>query len=880
MIVLMRCVAEAVVAKGARGLAEFVPGGPYLFDVTDDALRRLRQQRQQAEALDEFRAAAEATFEEARLAAERIVREVAPAASAEDQLALELYLSQIPNAVRRSLRRPGDTLGRTVPADLVLATPDDLLRRLPPQMPRFRPGDPLPGRPGWTLREPLGVGGFGEVWRAAHEFIPGARAVKFCTDPAARQRLLAHEGKLVARVMAEGRHPNVVPLTDAHLDSNAPWLAYEYVDGGELGPMLLAWQNIPVEARVARAFDVLRVLAVTVGHFHRLTPPIVHRDLKPSNVLIGERGALKVTDFGIGGVAAARDPSGSRDGAPGYTRAVSLLAGAYTPLYASPQQQRGEKPDPRDDVHALGVIGYQMLTGRLDQAPGPRFDRDLLATGVPAALIELIGDCVDPDPARRPADGAALAARLPSRGALPAPTPLKRPELPKPPATYPLAKSPRPAPAVVRSSQVVFLVGVASALGVAFLFVTFYLVFKRSGDVATHYPPQPTPTEGHNLAMRGGVNDDPIGDPPGGWPLVDIPREQAPRLALRGHKSLVSGGLWFTPDGKRAVTADQGDTVIVWNLERGQPAHTLRVPGEVKYQWPIDLSPDGTRVVASGRARTTGAHAAVWEVSTGVEVGRATLAVNGWGRFAPDGKRLVTAGGGKAIVWDAATGQESLKPLVGSTYVRTAPDRGSVELETITAARFSPDGRWVLTNGNDKSAAVWDAATGAMKFKLDTQVESVAVAEYSRDGSRIVVAGADQPTVSVWTETGGLVCRVDAGRTTRRLAELSPNGTRLLTTGENGRVSLWDATNGRLLHRLHAPDGLATCTAVRFNPDGSRVVTATPARAVVWDATSGRPRRVFETGGGAGDAVFSPDGRQLLTTAPDHAVLLWDVGGN
>jgi hypothetical protein len=88
------------------------------------------------------------------------------------------------------------------------------------------------------------------------------------------------------------------------------------------------------------------------------------------------------------------------------------MRGSYTPLYASPQQARGAAPDPRDDVHALGVIGFQMLTGKLSEAPSPRFERELRARGVSEPLIELIGDCVDGDPTARPKDAAELAERL------------------------------------------------------------------------------------------------------------------------------------------------------------------------------------------------------------------------------------------------------------------------------------------------------------------------------------------------------------------------------------------------------------------------------------------------------------------------------------
>ena len=141
MLVLFQCVAEAVMAKGVRGLADMVPGGNYLLDVAQEALRRLKERRQANQLKDEVLRAATATFEEIKQAAQEAAKEATkegappgPAASPtpiEDRIALELYLTQIPGAVRQSLKRAEDPSGRSVPANFILNEPADLLKRLP-----------------------------------------------------------------------------------------------------------------------------------------------------------------------------------------------------------------------------------------------------------------------------------------------------------------------------------------------------------------------------------------------------------------------------------------------------------------------------------------------------------------------------------------------------------------------------------------------------------------------------------------------------------------------------------------------------------------------------------------------------------------------------
>ncbi|MCI0680508.1 MAG: protein kinase [Gemmataceae bacterium] len=284
--------------------------------------------------------------------------------------------------------------GRVSPPELVLRGPDDPAQLLPPALPRFKPGDALPGRTGWVLERHLSGGGFGEVWLARGVF-GLERAVKFFHNLKDRHRDLLHEGNVIARLLRDGKHANVVPLLDASLDGDGPWLMYEYVEGGDLGDAIRRWAALPIAERQEKIVVALRLLANAVGRFHAFNPPIVHRDLKPANILYDRAvRQLRITDFGIGGVAAAELIGSERHGTLSRgARLQSHLFGACTPLYASPEQKRGEPPDPRDDVHALGVIAYQMLTGQMTHGVGPDFADDLAELGVAETLIDLVRRC-------------------------------------------------------------------------------------------------------------------------------------------------------------------------------------------------------------------------------------------------------------------------------------------------------------------------------------------------------------------------------------------------------------------------------------------------------------------------------------------------------
>jgi serine/threonine protein kinase/Tfp pilus assembly protein PilF len=429
-MVLLRCVGKAAANFFGGGVA-----GDLLFevlpDVAGDAWKWWHKDRDAEGRRQDLAALAQASPAEVKKQVHEIVHEVAGDKPPEQQKALEIYLSLVPGQVRKSLRRPSDPVGVTVPFEMSPSKAEDLIALLPAKLPRFKPGDrPLPGVD-WELDELLGVGGFGEVWKARNPLLSSvpAAALKFCLDSSAAS-FLRNEAAVLDRVMRQGRHPGIVTLQHTYLSSETPCLEYEFVSGGDLAGLIQDWHRGPNHSTPIEISRVLHQLATVVGFAHAQDPPIVHRDLKPANILVqaGQGGwpQLKVADFGIGGVATRQAITQQSRGTSRGLFLATALRGSCTPLYASPQQLRGEAPDPRDDVYALGVIWYQMLTGDLTagRPGGTRWHKRLVDLGLDAQVVDLLGQCFEDDLQDRVATAGLLAQYLgellPSRKSDPA----------------------------------------------------------------------------------------------------------------------------------------------------------------------------------------------------------------------------------------------------------------------------------------------------------------------------------------------------------------------------------------------------------------------------------------------------------------------------
>jgi len=190
----------------------------------------------------------------------------------------------------------------------------------------------------------IGEGGMARVYRARQKHLDRNVAIKVLPPYYVSDQAFVDRFKREAKAMAQLSHPNIVTIHDAGTDKNRLYIILEYIGGGNLKQRMLRGKTLSDVTRIIREV----ASALTFAH----DKGFVHRDVKPMNVLMDTDGRAVLSDFGIAKVMASS------------TALTRLGAGVGTPEYMSPEQCRGVEVDARADIYALGVMLYEMLTGR------------------------------------------------------------------------------------------------------------------------------------------------------------------------------------------------------------------------------------------------------------------------------------------------------------------------------------------------------------------------------------------------------------------------------------------------------------------------------------------------------------------------------------
>ena len=246
---------------------------------------------------------------------------------------------------------------------------------------RFPPGTVLAQR--YRIVSVLGRGGMGEVYRANDLLLAQAVALKFLPAEWTSNEATLSRFRNEVRISRQISHPNVCRVYDIGEVDGSTYLSMEYIDGEDLASLLRRIGRLPQD----KALEIARQLCAGLAAAH--DKGVVHRDLKPANIMLDGKGQLRITDFGLAGVAA---------------EVKDIRSG--TPAYMAPEQRSGLEVTSRSDIYALGVVLHEVFTGR-------SFSADSSHPDLAPEVDRVIRRCLAEDPAKRPASALAVSAALP-----------------------------------------------------------------------------------------------------------------------------------------------------------------------------------------------------------------------------------------------------------------------------------------------------------------------------------------------------------------------------------------------------------------------------------------------------------------------------------
>ncbi|MDI2125209.1 serine/threonine-protein kinase [Yinghuangia seranimata] len=665
----------------------------------------------------------------------------------------------------------------------------------------------------------LGQGGMGEVWAARDKSLRREVAVKLLRLDPGMSSALPKRFEREAVAAAQINHRNVVALYDRGRHGDLLYLVMERVEGRDLAGVVRERGPLHPAHAVAVARQVCDALAAAHD------AGVVHYDIKPQNIMMTPGGVAKVVDFGVAGFVDAV-----------YSVALSSeLSPAGTPAYAAPEQFDDERGDARSDLYALGGVLFAMLAGRPPftgqsplvllrakvEHPAPRLDT--VRPGLPDALVGLVADLLEREPAARPQTARQVADRLAA------------------------------CEADVAAAVVAGAVG-HPAMGPA-----------TSGVPADALPTQPQPTE-----------------PVPAWPVEGSParrgtgrvRRRTVLVAGVGAVAAAAGvPAWWAMSSSNKGDKDDKGGASAPGPGSPSPSGAARVPSAPP---PVALArPSSFNADFEVACFTIGPTGLVTVGGTGVQLRTATGGVDTTLETGPTSVySLAYSPSGDILAAGLLTGLE-LWDRRRRQRIGTLPGIG----DTPGSLAFSPDGR-LLAGGSSLQGKVglWDVPQRTLIASFPSQAGGNCRVAFRPDGKALAV-GAGDSVAMVDVESRTEIARLTAQHGSVHSLAYRPLKGSLAVGYQDGTVALWDTEARRITTSFSIPvpaDRMAV-NLVAVNRAGDMLAAAYGSSGVtVFNPDTGGSTKIAETQNGPTSLAFTLDDYFVVANeAKSKTVNMW-----
>jgi len=685
----------------------------------------------------------------------------------------------------------------------------------------------------FEILETLGRGAMGEVYKARDPVLERDLALKVVTPSLLKGKDTLERFQREARAAARLQHPNIVTIFEVGEVEGTRYIAMEYVAGDELGKAFHDPDRFTLDQKIRMMVDVCRGL-----HFaHKMG--VVHRDVKPPNIRVTPERVVKILDFGI--AKATREADLTQTG---------IVLG--TPSYISPELLRGAKVDHRADMWAVGVILYEVLSGRrpfeaktiasiinkIINEPLPPLDARRL--GLPEPLVAAVTKALDKRPEGRFKDLHEMErALLSAIGSTPPPEEPLDPAVRRRGYELNFAEARRlladedysGALEAARRAQALE----PTRTGI----VRLVKVIEQRLAAATtvRRATSPVATGATAPARSAGSGDTPT--PSSGMPVALGPLDSA-TLRTHGAGALTDKGAFGEPPATKQVAlspvadllavAGADGAIRLWDLRSRTRSATLRTSlhqrtGHDSAALALDFSPDGS-LLASGHVDGA-VH--LWDMARGEAVpvrmrhddGVTALA------FSPDSATLATGSLDSNLrLWDvgAALGGDARRELLRQPAA-------------VTALAWTGGGEWILTGHSSRVLRLIDPQRARLLATLRGPMAQVTQLMLSPDGQHMAVASRDRTVRLIDLASREETAALALQRPASSMCFLA-DGTFLATVSLDNAVRLWDLESRAASAALWGPSGESFVGLALYGEWNHLAVALADGRIRLWGPTT------------------------------------------